>query len=110
MPYNLRWNENTGKFDKIPMNPKTGYNAKSNQPGTWGSFDVAVKRALNRKLGGVGFVFSADDHFVGIDIDKCISEDGEIESWVSDIIAEINSYTELALSAGDCVVASIRMS
>lgn len=98
VPYSLRWSEKTGKFDKIPMNPKTGYNAKSNKPETWGSFDVAVKRALNRKLGGVGFVFSKNDPYVGIDLDKCISEDGEVESWASEIIAALNSYTELSPS------------
>ena len=98
VPYSLRWNDNTGKFDKIPMNPKTGYNAKSNQPESWGSFDIAVKRALNRKLGGVGFVFSKDDPFVGIDLDKCIQEDGEVEKWATEIIAELNSYTELSPS------------
>ncbi len=80
------------------MNPKTGYNAKSNQPKTWGSFDVAVKRALNRKLGGVGFVFSEDDPYVGIDLDKCIDENGEVETWASDIISGLNSYTELSPS------------
>ncbi len=98
VPYSLRWKENTGKFDKIPMNPNTGYNAKSNQPETWGSFDVAVKRALNRKLGGVGFVFSEDDPFVGVDLDKCINGSGEVEPWASDIISELNSYTELSPS------------
>jgi len=98
VPYSLRWSEKTGKFDKIPMNPNTGYNAKSNKSETWGSFEIAVKRALNRKLGGVGFVFSKDDPFVGIDLDKCISDDGDVESWATEIIAELNSYTELSPS------------
>jgi len=97
VPYKLRWSAKTGKFDKIPMNPKTGYNAKSNNPDTWGRFDTAVKRALNRGMGGIGFVFSRDDPYVGIDLDKCIN-DGEIESWATDIIAEIDSYTELSPS------------
>jgi len=98
VPYCLRWGEKTGKFDKIPMNPNTGYNAKSNKSETWGSFEIAVKRALKRKLGGVGFVFSKDDPYVGIDLDKCINDDGEVEKWATEIIAELNSYTELSPS------------
>ncbi len=80
------------------MNPNTGYNAKSNKSETWGSFEIAVKRALNRNLGGVGFVFSKDDPYVGIDLDKCISDDGEVEKGATEIIAELNSYTELSPS------------
>jgi len=98
VPYSLRWSEKTGKFDKIPMNPNTGYNAKSNKPDTWGCFEIAVKRALNRGLGGIGFVFSVNDPYVGIDLDKCVNEDGGIETWASEIIAELNSYTELSPS------------
>ena len=96
--YNLRWIENTGKFDKIPVNPNTGYNAKTNKPETWSSLEIAVKQAINSKLGGVGFVFSKDDPYVGIDLDKCINDDGEIETWATDIISELNSYTELSPS------------
>ena len=45
------------KGTKAPINPKTLRNAKSNQPSTWTSLDVA-KEALGKspgKLGGVGF-------------------------------------------------------
>jgi len=98
VPYRMKWNAGAGKFDKIPMNPNTGYNAKSNRPDTWGSFDLAVKRALNRKLGGVGFVFCRDDAYVGIDLDKCIDESGEVQPWAQAIINALDSYTELSPS------------
>jgi primase-polymerase (primpol)-like protein len=45
------------KGTKLPINPKTLGNAKSNLPSTWTSLDVA-KQALVKspeKLGGVGF-------------------------------------------------------
>ncbi len=96
--YCLRWSKKTGRFDKIPINPNNGFNAKSNKSETWGSFETAVKHTLNRKLGGVGFMFSRDDPYVGVDLDKCINDDGEVESWASDIITELNSYTELSPS------------
>jgi len=94
IPYSATWSENLGKFDKIPLNPNTGYNAKSNDPKTWGTFDLAVKRALNRKMAGVGFVFSKDDPFVGIDLDKCLNGNGKPEPWASEIIQQLDSYTE----------------
>ncbi|MDP8227962.1 MAG: phage/plasmid primase, P4 family [Candidatus Electryoneaceae bacterium] len=92
--YRMVWKAALGKFDKIPVNPNTGYNAKTNVPTTWGSFDIAVKLALKRKLGGVGFVFKKDDPYVGIDLDKCVNGEGEIEPWATEIITELNSYTE----------------
>ena len=94
VPYSVRWSENLSKFDKIPLNPNTGYNAKSNDPKTWGTFDLAVKRALNRRMAGVGFVFSKDDPFVGIDLDKCLNGTGKPEQWAADIIQQLDSYTE----------------
>ena len=94
VPYSVVWSEKLGKFDKIPLNPNTGYNAKSNDPKSWGTFDLAVKRALNRKMAGVGFVFNKDDPFVGIDLDKCLNGSGKAEQWASDIIQLLDSYTE----------------
>ena len=94
VPYSAKWSDSLGKFDKIPLNPNTGYNAKSNDPKTWGTFDLAVKRALNRKMAGVGFVFSKDDPFVGIDLDKCVNGSGKVEPWASEIIQQLDSFTE----------------
>ena len=32
--FKLEYNEKKGKYDKIPKDPKTGYNAKANDPAT----------------------------------------------------------------------------
>lgn len=66
----------------------------------WASFDDAV-RALRRRRGfsGIGFVFTRDSGFVGIDMDKCRDpETGETEQWARAILIELSSYTELSQS------------
>jgi primase-polymerase (primpol)-like protein len=48
---------------------------------------------------GIGFVFTADDPFVGVDLDDCRDPDTkEIEAWADEIVAELSSYTEVSPS------------
>ena len=87
------------KIGKIPIDPITGLFAKTSDPTTWGSFENAVECFENNRLQGIGFVFSEDDSFVGIDLDDCISADnGEIEPHAKEIIDQLNSYTEISPS------------
>jgi putative DNA primase/helicase len=90
------------RADKTPVNPKTGGNAKADDPSTWGTFDLAVQywQAFKDKgIAGIGYEFSADDPFTGIDLDKCRDpETGEIEPWAWEIITRLNSYTEVSPS------------
>src|SRR5271154_635091 len=58
-----------GKSTKIPYQPN-GRKAQSTNPATWSTFAVAAS-AVNQGYSGVGFVFSVDDPFVGIDLDGC---------------------------------------
>lgn len=62
-----------GKMTKVPYRPsvKSYVKAKSNDPGTWGAHEDAIHAAEHGKYDGVGFVFTADDPYLGIDIDKC---------------------------------------
>jgi putative DNA primase/helicase len=87
---------------KIPINPISGKNAASNNPETWGTFDHAWEYYEQHKTDGchgIGFMFSPNDPYTGIDLDKCIDpETGEIESWAKQIIDQMNSYTELSPS------------
>ena len=53
---------------KIPVNPKTGGQAMSNNPETWSSFDIAVRESA--KYSGIGFMFT-DSGFFGVDLDDC---------------------------------------
>jgi primase-polymerase (primpol)-like protein len=88
-----------GKQTKVPVNPKTGRYASATDPDTWTDFDAARSYAVETKGAGVGFVFSDDDPFVGVDLDDCRDADTEAgELWVTSIINRLDSYTEVSPS------------
>jgi hypothetical protein len=69
--------------------------ASSTGPETWSTFDVAVKAAPN--YSGIGFCFSKDDPYVGIDLDHCIAG-GTIDAWAQEIVERFDSYAERSVS------------
>ena len=88
-----------GKPTKIPINPLTGKKAATTRPSTWGTFQQALE-ALGKEawgLAGVGFVFSADDPYCGLDWDKCRKE-GVIAKEQADQIRSMKSYGEVSQS------------
>ena len=84
---------------KIPVNPKTGGQAMSNNPETWSDFQTAVQ--ASRDYSGIGFMFSGSGYF-GVDLDDCLPEiDGFYrgeKNFVSDFVDGLKSYTELSQS------------
>ncbi len=86
-----------GKPTKVPYDVETGNRASSTDERTWTNFRRAVSNVENNleKYDGVGFVFNSDG-IVGVDLDKCIGEDGVVESWALDIVHELDSYTEIS--------------
>lgn len=52
---------------KVPLNPNDGKNAKSDEPSTWGSFELALGNV--HLCDGIGFMLSEDDPYSFIDID-----------------------------------------
>ena len=90
-----RFEERGGKKTKVPYcakDPKK--KANSNDSSTWESFDKAQEVVQKGQAEGIGFVFSSDDPFVGIDLDHCTKEDGALEPWAQEIVEKLNSYTE----------------
>ena len=83
------------KKDKIPMNPKTGATAESNNPLSWTSYEVAKAEAVSRRWDGVGFMFEAP--YLGIDLDNCVV-DGKLNEFATRIVEKCNSYTEYSPS------------
>ena len=79
-----------GKSTKLPYNPKTGTLADSTDALTWGLIHEALIACKTHKGNGIGFVFSEDDPYTGIDLDKCVNpETGELEAcarrWVAHV-------------------------
>lgn len=89
---------NNGKIAKIPMNPYDGRYGDVTNPAKWTTFEKAVEACKKYNMDGIGFVFSKDYGFVGIDIDQCIDEEGILSDFAKDIIEELDSYTELSPS------------
>jgi putative DNA primase/helicase len=93
---NWRIEQRAGKPTKVPKQP-SGMNADSTAPKTWSTFERVSQ--TNGKFDGIGFVFTKEAGNIGIDLDKCRDpKTGETEQWALDIIAELDSYTELSQS------------
>jgi len=90
-----------GKPSKTPIDPKTGYNAKANDPATWATFEYAVKIAdpLNGgEYQGIGFELYGTD-IVGIDFDGAINPKGMLDPYAVEILKLLgNPYTEISPS------------
>lgn len=90
-----RKRDGTVKITKVPYNPNTKRQASSSKSKTWGTFEQAVDAySLDTEFAGIGFVFSSNDDFIGIDLDSCFNEDGSLRPDAHNAVALINSYTE----------------
>ena len=84
-----------GKPTKVPISPHNGRNASVTDATTWGIFDEAFSSMQTFKADGLGFVFTKNDPYTGVDLDKCIDpQSGVTEERAQRIIEDLNSYTE----------------
>jgi putative DNA primase/helicase len=94
---NWRIEQREGKPTKVPKQP-SGMNASSTASKTWSTFERVAQ--TNGQFYGIGFVFTKETGYIGIDLDKCRDpKTGETEKWALDIIKELDSYTELSQSS-----------
>ncbi|AMV35295.1 hypothetical protein VN12_24430 [Pirellula sp. SH-Sr6A] len=92
--------ERGGKPTKAPLNPHNGSLASSTDASTWGTFAEAIEACRrNGSLAGVGFVFTADDPYCGVDLDDSVEEStGQLKPWAQQIVDRLDSYTEISPS------------
>jgi putative DNA primase/helicase len=91
--------ERNGRLTKRPLQP-SGAPASTTDPATWSSYAevIAAFSATPGKFAGIGFVFSADDPFAGVDLDNSL-DDGQAKKWSEPIIAAFgDSYMEISPS------------
>lgn len=92
----------TGKHGKEPADPITGRNARwKTDPKAAMTFEQAVAALCKNKpgnLAGIGFVFTREEPYSGIDIDGCLEADGKPDLQTEDILKEIDTYTEVSRS------------
>lgn len=91
--------ERNGKTTKKPIDPRNGQFASTTDPDTWASFRTAVDKVENGTVSGIGFVFTENGPFVGVDLDNCRTpETGNQSERAAEIIETLDSYTEVSPS------------
>lgn len=105
------------KDAKVPVDPRGHGTPDITAQKSWCPFEVAYENHTDESTNtnGLGFMFTAYDPLVGIDLDDCVTE-GKLASWASDIVGCVDSYTEFSpsgtgvhiIAAGVLPEASIR--
>jgi hypothetical protein len=90
----IKKRDGTVKTTKVPHNPNTGMKASTVKREQWGTFDEVYDAYLMGGYAGIGFVFTADDPFVGVDLDNCYDEGGKLRDDAREAIGELQSFTE----------------
>ena len=91
--YEARANSNGGsRQTKVPCQ-RNGLLAKSTDPKTWCSYQLASEALANNpeKFAGPGFVFDANDPYTGIDLDNALIEGGSLKPWASNIVSRFKA-------------------
>ncbi len=88
------------KPTKRPVSAHSGVVVDAHEPGNWATWEKALQRATmpNSDVNGVGFVLTEYDPFVGVDLDNCIDDAGNVRPWAADIVRKLGSYTEVTPS------------
>jgi len=86
-----------GKPTKVPKRPSGAYASHSN-PATWSTWEQVLKGYDTGRFAGVGFVFSEEDPYTGIDFDHVRDpQTGEIDAWAWEWLQRLDSYTEVPI-------------
>lgn len=83
---------------KIPYIVNSSLAASVSDESTWCSYQEALNAVKTRHRDGIGFVFTDNDDYVGIDLDNGFDEDGFITPEAAKIIEYFGSYTEKSRS------------
>lgn len=91
--------ERGGRPTKVPYS-LSGQKAKSDNPATWSTFETTLDHLQVHRttFDGIGFVLSAEDDIIGVDLDHCIDPTGTVMPWARRIVSTLDSYTEFSPS------------
>lgn len=93
------YRERDGRRTKVPVSPRTGIPVDHLDLDNQRRFEEAVRFLASPYVDGIGFVFTAEDPYAGVDLDGVIDpETGEIADWAQEIIERLDSYTEISPS------------
>jgi len=109
------WRDEKGEWKKMPVDIKATAAAKktdpqawkdlpaeSNNPATWCDWEAAVNWLKNRKphkkyVWHIGFAFGGNG-VCGIDLDKCVGENGALSDFAKEVLSAMQSYAEYSPS------------
>ncbi|HXI44186.1 MAG TPA: primase C-terminal domain-containing protein [Bryobacteraceae bacterium] len=95
-----RYEERNGRATKVPYHAGRK-RASSTDPRTWADFESVLSewRSAPNWYAGLGFVFSPDDQFCGIDLDDSLDAEGSPKPWVRGIVERFSdTYMEISPS------------
>lgn len=113
--FRVWWDDKEKKHKKMPVDIQATVAAKkadpaawkdipaeSDNPKTWCDFETAAnwlkaKKPHKKYNWHIGFAFEGSG-IIGIDLDKCVGEDGSISEFAKGILNEVQSYTEYSPS------------
>ncbi len=90
-----------GRRRKVPVNPKSRRFASVKDRSTWSGIDNAILTYSKHldELDGIGFVFTMDDPFIGVDLDDCRDPTtGNLSVTADEIRDFLPTYTEVSPS------------
>jgi primase-polymerase (primpol)-like protein len=101
--WRYEWDSDKEKWNKTPYRVNGRDKASTTTPHDWSTFEEAVKAALDpsKKLDGIGFVFTKDDPYAGIDLDMKNPEDEERQFRYYE---ELGCYAERSVGGEGCHV------
>ena len=91
------WRMHEGRKCPFQLN---GRFAKTTDPSTWAPYEIVLREWLthSRRWEGIGYVFTEDDDFAGIDLDDCLTNQ-TLKPWVRPIIERLSdTYLEISPS------------
>ena len=86
------------RVTKIPISPWNGRKAACDQPRSWSTFGPARYVQSRWDCDGVGFVFTEQDPYCGIDLDGCRDAGGHFTPQALSILEKLQSFAELSPS------------
>lgn len=93
-----RYEQRNGKPTKVPYRVDTLTSASTSDSTTWGAYDAALEAFESKNVDGIGFVFTSDDPFVGVDLDNCLDAKHQLKPWARAIVEGLHSYAEISPS------------
>lgn len=94
-----KYGERDGKKTKLPLSCASGKIHDAHDPAIWVDFAGAKRAVKIHSAEGIGFVVTCEDPFTAGDLDHCRNaETGKIAEWAQNIIARMDTYTEVTPS------------